>query len=868
MGDEHTVICLRALVQRYLASNIIEAAKFYAERLFYESPTDESLYLLALCHFRGGKYKQAYLILQHCKSSPQCKYLYALCCDRLDKWEEGERMLRPQGQVNTGKISVDSVTSTPGGAEGVYLLGRFCRKQHRKEMAIAYYKLSLQLDPYLWCSITELSDMGVAVNMSDLLGLAGGAAAHGSHGGIAGKVLRSTDPLNPSAGWLQEAKEASAEQCYSTHNVFRDSQHVSRHRAAEHLASGQQAGTGAAPGKVSMALGLSSMSMHVPFASPGSMPSPLLATAQSAFGADISGFNSTGLASGGLKSVALNSTQGYSGARSAEDSGRRSEFSHAHLHDTRAALFGMGTPGLTPMQHQQSLSTGGMQHAMRGSVAPYTGDSDASAIRGVHLFGGDSAPNSHAVGAGAGTGGDGGRGGGVSHGRRVSFGPTARLSFSGALDAAAHGHHPSSFDDGPSDFNLNTSGISAASSHLEAVDEAEGDEYPFKAPRAEPHANSPSSTGHRSAEASSSRALPHKMMLSPFPVESSPIPQQHGEGLVGEGAGSTSLLGEPFPSPTAASRRKYAAPGRGTPSAATNSASIADQQDKENGPAGAAHRRDGGPSAGIAGVDDTFLGSSPTGSGAGSGSASQVGGEHHGGADPRKLNHLVVTFARAYQMLSTYCCRACIDELQSQLPDRHFRSGLVSQWIGKAFYEMNEYKSAMLAFREMLRVEPFRLCGLETLSTALWHLKRDKELSALAQQVVEVDKLSPEAWCVVGNCFSLQREPDVAIKFFTRALQLDPTFAYAYTLCGHEQVNNEDLEKAVESFRLAILHNDRHYNAWYGLGSIYYRQEKYELAEHHFRTALSINPASSVLHCYLGETILCSRETALFSTVN
>ena len=81
-------------------------------------------------------------------------------------------------------------------------------------------------------------------------------------------------------------------------------------------------------------------------------------------------------------------------------------------------------------------------------------------------------------------------------------------------------------------------------------------------------------------------------------------------------------------------------------------------------------------------------------------------------------------------------------------------------------------------------------------------------------QVVEVDKFCPEAWCVVGNCFSLQREPEAALKFFQRALQIDPTFTYAHTLCGHELANNEDLEKAVQSFRNSLLHDDRHYNAW------------------------------------------------------
>lgn len=78
------------------------------------------------------------------------------------------------------------------------------------------------------------------------------------------------------------------------------------------------------------------------------------------------------------------------------------------------------------------------------------------------------------------------------------------------------------------------------------------------------------------------------------------------------------------------------------------------------------------------------------------------------------------------------------------------------------------------------------------------------------------------------------------------------SFAFTALCCLPLQVNNEDLEKAVTSFRAAILCNDRHYNAWYGLGTIFFRQERFELSEYHFRRAIQINPSSSVLHCYLG----------------
>lgn len=217
----------------------------------------------------------------------------------------------------------------------------------------------------------------------------------------------------------------------------------------------------------------------------------------------------------------------------------------------------------------------------------------------------------------------------------------------------------------------------------------------------------------------------------------------------------------------------------------------------------------------------------------------------------RDVARLLSVMAEAYQHLCAFRCRDCVSLLRAALPPRHLRSGWAQLVLGRAFNDMCDYRAALLSLKEMLRLEPFRVAGVEVLSTVLWHLKKDKELSVLAQQVVEVDKLAPETWCVVGNCFSLQKETDAAIRFFQRALQVDPGFTYAHTLCGHELVNNEDLDKAVASYRMALLNDERHYNAWYGLGSVYYRQEKYEAAEYHFRRALQVNGESSVLKCYL-----------------
>lgn len=115
---------------------------------------------------------------------------------------------------------------------------------------------------------------------------------------------------------------------------------------------------------------------------------------------------------------------------------------------------------------------------------------------------------------------------------------------------------------------------------------------------------------------------------------------------------------------------------------------------------------------------------------------------------------------------------------------------------------------------------------MEIYSTTLWHLQKDVALSALSKDLTDMDKNCPEvrashrpgsapsvlalrstpssgdvlsrprssvssllspgcvgsesfnlsvclqAWCVAGNCFSLQREHDIAIKFFQRAIQV------------------------------------------------------------------------------------------------
>ncbi|XP_073139770.1 cell division cycle protein 27 homolog B isoform X1 [Henckelia pumila] len=203
------------------------------------------------------------------------------------------------------------------------------------------------------------------------------------------------------------------------------------------------------------------------------------------------------------------------------------------------------------------------------------------------------------------------------------------------------------------------------------------------------------------------------------------------------------------------------------------------------------------------------------------------------------------------------CLSRCKDALDIyiKLPQKHYNTGWVLSQVGKAYFEMVDYLEADRAFSLARIASPYSLEGMDIYSTVLYHLKEDMKLSYLAQELVATDRLAPQSWCAMGNCYSLQKDHETALKNFQRSVQLNSRFAYAHTLCGHEYVSLEDFENGIKSYQNALMVDSRHYNAWYGLGMIYLRQEKFEFSEHNFRMAFRINPLSSVIMSYLGTAL-------------
>ena len=230
----------------------------------------------------------------------------------------------------------------------------------------------------------------------------------------------------------------------------------------------------------------------------------------------------------------------------------------------------------------------------------------------------------------------------------------------------------------------------------------------------------------------------------------------------------------------------------------------------------------------------------------------------------RWLLDLLHRIGSGYRYLSRYETTKALEAFTS-IPTAQRDTPWVLAHIGKAHYERTQYAEAEKVFKKIREKAPSYLDHMEVYSNTLWQLKDDVALGHLAHTLMDQDRLSPQAWCALGNASSLERQHDDAVKCFSRATQLDPKFAYAFTLQGHEHVANEEFDKAMQAYRRAISADNRHYNGWYGLGNVYERMGKYDVAEKHYKAAAQINPNNVTLVVRIG--LVCPSQKAIITYV-
>ena len=224
------------------------------------------------------------------------------------------------------------------------------------------------------------------------------------------------------------------------------------------------------------------------------------------------------------------------------------------------------------------------------------------------------------------------------------------------------------------------------------------------------------------------------------------------------------------------------------------------------------------------------------------------------------------TMGAATHALNGHDANVVVDTV-SKLPGHHQESCLVKIILGKAFVESARFQEAEKCFSSALKQSPSGVVDyIDVYSSVLWQLKKELELAHLCThglRVVADKSKCAKLWVAIGNSFSLQKEPETAMKFINRAIQVDPDYAYAHTLMGHEFCAQDKFDRAKQCYGKAVELDPRNYHAYWGLGQIATRQEEYANAKFNLIKALEINPKSSTVRFSLASVAMALRENEL-----
>ena len=95
---------------------------------------------------------------------------------------------------------------------------------------------------------------------------------------------------------------------------------------------------------------------------------------------------------------------------------------------------------------------------------------------------------------------------------------------------------------------------------------------------------------------------------------------------------------------------------------------------------------------------------------------------------------------------------------------------------------------------------------------------------------------------------------------------MDPNYLAAWTLIGHEYVELQNTQAAIQAYRRAVDIDPRDYRAWYGLGQTYEILKMFNYAIYYYRKAVQLRPYDSRM--WLGKFIYAFFLMGSLSVIN
>lgn len=117
--------------------------------------------------------------------------------------------------------------------------------------------------------------------------------------------------------------------------------------------------------------------------------------------------------------------------------------------------------------------------------------------------------------------------------------------------------------------------------------------------------------------------------------------------------------------------------------------------------------------------------------------------------------------------------------------------------------------------------------------------------------LIPIEQRTAGDYFIVGNT---EKDIKLAIKAYEQAIKLDDKFYQAYYNIGSLYLSVQNYDKAIEYFKSSIKHNKEFAYGYYNLGCAYLKKEQFNSARKCFESAIKLKPEEPDYYYNLGYT--------------
>jgi len=188
---------------------------------------------------------------------------------------------------------------------------------------------------------------------------------------------------------------------------------------------------------------------------------------------------------------------------------------------------------------------------------------------------------------------------------------------------------------------------------------------------------------------------------------------------------------------------------------------------------------------------------------------------------------------------------AAVQEAERQAQQQQEQAAAQAQWIdwGRTQLQREKYESALLAFDQVIAIEPTHAAAWMYRGDALTELKRIQDATKAYEQSLQLNSNSAEAWSRLGDLqYELQRYA-LAIQSWKRAIELDDQDLDTWTNLGIAfGVGLGNWQEALQCWERVLASQPDNAEVLFRCGVALGALNEWEAALDRWEQALSINP--------------------------